>query len=142
MAGDGEIIAAVRGFQYIQSKFAAMRKYLLPLFLTLLLACSQKKTEKSLVGKWKPIELNMPSASEEQKKDLLEKATLEFTKDGKFISRMADQQQTGTFTYNEKTGELNTSSGTNQFEKFKVEWKDNGVLFTNEEEETLLLKKQ
>ena len=84
----------------------------------------------------------MPTAKNKKKKDLLENTTLEFTKDGKFISSIAGQQQTGTFTYNEKTGELSTSSGTNQFEKFKVEWKDNGVLFTNEEEETLLLKKQ
>lgn len=96
-----------------------------------------------LIGTWRPVELSASDMEEDEKKKIIEKASIEFTKDEKYNSRFDGDDQTGTWTYDEKTKKLSTdpSEGDNN-ENFMVEWADDTLVLTNDRKEIIKLKKK
>jgi hypothetical protein len=144
-----------------------MKRILFPVAIILLTACNNKKTdadkkdkntggvislveekddtpadeENSIVGVWKPYEMNIGEMTAEERKDLLEKATIEFTSGGSYISHFDEDGETGTYTYNVKEKTLVTRSPENKEEHFTVKWEDGRLRLTNEEGEMVLKRK-
>lgn len=118
------------------------------LFFSLLIAaclfgCSNKKAanKESVTGVWKPVELNMKEVDEKEKAEILSKATIEFTNDGKYISKFGEEMEQGTYTYNEKDQRLITRSDKEREEKFSVSWEDEIIVLTKGDGESLKMKK-
>src|SRR5688572_864216 len=82
----------------------------------------EKIINRSVVGKWKPVDASMTNMSEEEKKELLNVATIEFTSDGKFISTMKDDVSNGTYMHSEQDNKLSTSTNAGKQESFNIEW--------------------
>jgi hypothetical protein len=89
-------------------------KLLFPAFLFLfssIISCTNKKV--SIVGKWKPVEMDVRDSefnkkSEADKKQELASESIEFTADGKFIALSSHDPVQGTYAYDEKTKSLVT----------------------------------
>ncbi|MGQ0739630.1 MAG: hypothetical protein ACT4OJ_11260 [Bacteroidota bacterium] len=97
----------------------------------------------SITGIWKPADVNIRDIDEEEKKEMTANIRIEFTGDGKFFGYNKEKKQEGTYTYNEKDGQLtvlNVSRG-DKAEKFTIGWEDGLLLMTNEDG-TVKLKKQ
>ena len=122
-----------------------MKQPLLPVLCFLLLACTNKKqTDKEkLIGTWRPVALSASGMDEEEKKDILEKASIEFTTEGRYFSRFEGDDENGTWTYDEKTKKLSTNpseSGNN--EHFTVEWKADTLVLMNDRNDVIKMKKK
>jgi YD repeat-containing protein len=87
----------------------------------------------SIVGKWKPIEIFMEDLEEKEKKVILDKATVEFTRDGKYLSKSEEDHETGTYSYDEKTKMVTTIAPDGQIEKIKVEISNDKLKVTTKE---------
>jgi hypothetical protein len=89
--------------------------------------------------------MNISDMNEEEKKEIIEHSSLEFTADGKFTAtKKDDDPATGTYTYDEKEKTLvvtNKETGSNDSQKFTIAWEDDLLLLTNEEG-TVKLKRQ
>ena len=92
-----------------------------------------KPAGKSIIGKWKPVKVDLPELSEENKQNLLNYATLEFAADGRFITTMKADTKTGTYQFNEQDGMLVTKTSAGKEETFRVSWDNDQVELTNEE---------
>ncbi len=112
-----------------------MKKVLISLVVMLLFACGNKQAaqQDSVTGIWKPYTLNLGEMNEDEKKELIERATIEFTADGKYISLFKGEPENGTYTYNEKDLQLVTVPADGKEEKFKVEWKEGRLGLSNTE---------
>ncbi len=119
-----------------------MKKILTCFVALIFLACGNKQAaqQDSITGTWKPYTLNLGDMNENEKKELTEHATIEFTPDGKYISLFKGDPENGTYTYNEKDLRLITVSPEGKEEKFKVEWKE-GRLGLSNENGSLVLEK-
>jgi hypothetical protein len=146
-----------------------MKKLLLPLLILLFVACNNKKkttqepikavidtisakiTEtdlssvqpvitSSIVGKWKPIDVFMEDMEEEEKKVILDQATVEFTGDGKYLSISKQDNETGTYSYDEKTKMITTTAPDGVTEKIKAEISNDKLKVTSKEG-TILFKR-
>jgi hypothetical protein len=91
--------------------------------------------EASLVGKWKPVEMNLKGMSEEEKKSMVENIRLEFTASGQYFGINRENKQEGTYTYDPKTKTLDVVNGfnTSEVEHFTIGWEDELLLMTNNE---------
>lgn len=143
-----------------------MRSLLTSVALLCLFACNNKKSEgekkdknpdstiqshtikddprkiNSIVGIWGPSELNMKQEmSEEEVKNILQNATIEFTASGNYISQFNDDRETGTYKYNEVEKTLVTKKDSGNEERFSVAW-DNGLLRLTMEDGTMVLKRK
>lgn len=122
-----------------------MKKILLPVLALLLFACNNNKKsgKEMLIGTWRPVELSGMDMDEEEKKNILEKASIEFTKEGKYFSRFDGEDQDGTWTYDEKIKKLSTdpANGDNK-ELFSVDWSEDTLLLINVRKETIKMKKK
>ena len=146
-------------------------KILLPLFTVFVLAsCKDKKTDAdtdktatntttltvekdqpaletenkaSIVGKWILSEANDTGMSEDDKKDLIGNADVEFTADGKYISHSKKDSETGTYTYNEEMKELVTiTDGKSAEDKVNVEIAGDKLTVTQEKEKGAMIFKR
>lgn len=110
-----------------------MKKILIAFLAILFFACGNKQAaqQDSVTGTWKPYTLSLGKMSEEEKKELIERATIEFTADGKYISLFKGEPENGTYTYNVKELQLVTVSPNGAEEKFSVEWKDGRLGLSN-----------
>ena len=119
-----------------------MKKILIAFVAMLFFACGNKQAAKqdTVIGLWKPYTLNLGTMEENEKKELIERATIEFTADGKYISLFKGDPEKGTYTYNEKDLQLVSVSPNGEEEKFKVEWKE-GRLGLSNENGSLVLEK-
>ena len=94
-----------------------MRNQLLPLaflFLLSFITSCTNNSKNSVVGKWRPIEVDRKfmvsyGISNEDLKNMLEKESIEFTKDGKFISYSPHDSSRGIYNYDEKEKSLITA---------------------------------
>ena len=93
-----------------------MRNNFLPLvflFLFSFIASCTNNSKVSLVGKWKPVQVDSKfissyHMSDEDIKKLPESQSIEFTKDQKFISNLPHDTSYGTYDYDEKAKRLIT----------------------------------
>jgi uncharacterized protein (TIGR03066 family) len=112
-----------------------MKKVLfLPAITTLSFAsCKNKKDVKAntIVGNWKPVEVNITEMNEEQKKEMMSSTTLEFTADNKFIVHRNDKKREGTYKLEGK--ELSTTVDNGQTDKFTIDWEADKLVMTNKE---------
>ncbi len=143
-----------------------MKHLLLPVAIVLLAACNNKKKEpgndktpggvisvteekdekpadeaNSIVGVWRPSEMNIGEMTEKERKEIMEKATIEFTAGGSYISHFDAEGETGSYTYNDKEKTLITRSPDNNEDKFTVKWEDGLLRLTNEEGVMVLKRK-
>ena len=119
-----------------------MKKLLFILAASLFfLASCKNKDDKSIVGKWKPVEMNMKNMNENEKKEFLEHAVIEFTSDNKFIATRSDIKSNGTFILNEKTSQLTTRNPEGDTQTYTLGWEDDKMLLANEDG-TVKLKRQ
>ncbi len=82
----------------------------------------EKVINRSVIGKWKPVDASMTNMSEDEKNQLLNDATIEFTSDGKFISTMKENVTNGTYMHSEQDNKLSTSTESGKQETFTIEW--------------------
>ncbi len=102
-----------------------------------------EKEDLSLVGRWKPVEMNLPGITEEEKKDMKENIILEFTREGNYTGYNKENKQEGTYSYDANTKKLSVENKANSMDKevFTIGWEDGLLMMTNEEG-TVKLKKQ
>ena len=96
-----------------------------------------KKIDRSIVGKWEPIDMEgEEEMTEEERNDLLENTTIEFTRDGRYRSASSDKRESGDYTYDERNRLLTTTTESGRKEELKISWiKDKLVLTLREGEE-------
>ncbi len=102
------------------------------------------KKETTLAGKWKIVEMNISDMDEEEKNEIMNKALLEFSADGKYIAtRSASDIINGSYVYNEKEKTLSVSNNEDdgKAQLFTISW-ENGLLLMTNEEGTVKLKRQ
>lgn len=102
-----------------------------------------EKEGSSLVGRWKPVDMNLKGIQEEEKKEMTANIILEFTQDGKYIGRNKDSKQEGTYSWDPVTKKLAVTNNaiSKDTELFTVGWEDDLLLMTNDEG-TVKLKRQ
>jgi len=136
-----------------------MKLLLVPVAALLLAACNNKKTNPdidkapadtatvieidepvaetvsvaSITGKWKPVEIDMTDMDLDEKMEILEHATIEFTADGKYIALSNEENETGTYTYDEKTKMLTSISSDGTSEVIKAEISNDKLRVTTED---------
>jgi uncharacterized protein (TIGR03066 family) len=112
-----------------------MKKVLFLLAITALslASCKNKKDEKAntIVGNWKPVEFNISSMSEDEKKEMMNSTSLEFTADNKFLVHRNGSKREGTYKLDGK--ELSTSIENGKSEKFTIDWEADKLVMTNKE---------
>jgi hypothetical protein len=99
---------------------------------------------KSVVGKWKPVEVDIKEMSEDEKNMMKENVTLEFNKDGTYTFRNKERKQEGNYTFDQATKKLKavpTAPDSERTEEFTINWEGDLMLMVNEEG-TVKLKKQ
>lgn len=89
-----------------------------------------KKPNRSLVGKWEPIDMESEEMTEEDKRDILENASIEFTRDGRYHSVSSDKRESGDYTYDEKDRILTTTTESGRKEELKVSWVKDKLVMT------------
>lgn len=137
-----------------------MKKLIPVLALLALLACNNKsetKTEtkdtaaaevkadpqvpdRSLVGKWHPVQVDVARMNEDEKKQLIDSATIEFTSDGRIVTQMKSTTRTGTYMFSEQDSKLMTKIE-DKDEKFDIAW-ENGLLKMTNEEGTVTMRRE
>ena len=103
--------------------------FILSVCLITVTACN-KATKHSVVGKWKPVEMNLPEMSDETKKEMLQSTVIEFTSDGKYSHAMKGYKDEGTYIYNATDSTLVATSKDDD-EKFKISWDGDMMVMTN-----------
>jgi hypothetical protein len=98
------------------------------------IACNSNAGKKqSLIGKWKPVEMNFQSMREDEKKELIENTIIEFAADGKFIANRNQEKREGTYTYDEKNQKLTTIMKEGKTEQFTISWEGDKLVITSPE---------
>ncbi|MEO7984397.1 MAG: hypothetical protein ABI688_09980 [Bacteroidota bacterium] len=92
----------------------------------------------SIVGKWTPIEMNFPKMEKKEKEKIINKASIEFTAGGKYISLSDGETETGTYDYDK--GILTTYTAASDPEKLTVIWEKENLRMINDEG-TVILKR-
>ena len=100
--------------------------------LVIITACA-KKTH-SVVGKWKPVEMNIEDMSEDEKQEVIKTSVLEFRSDGNFLNSSRGYKMEGRYVYNVKDSTLKaTSKEDSKVQEFKITWDDDKMVMTNKE---------
>lgn len=125
-----------------------MKKLLLPFLVLLLVACkSGKKTEtvagkdpvtmedaKSIIGKWVVTDAKFDEEmTEEEKKEIIGVATMEFMTDGRYEALASGDDEKGTYTFDSKTNKLIISPEGDEKQELSVEWGDGTIKLINKE---------
>jgi hypothetical protein len=134
-----------------------MKRLILPLALALIISCNNKKksdaekqttstttpeketttvsseNDGSIIGKWTPVEIDIANMEESEKEKVLNKATIEFTEDSKYISISENNNETGTYDYNIDAKNLRTFSPNGDTERLSVTWEKDLLKMTNKE---------
>jgi hypothetical protein len=106
-----------------------MKLFLSIIVACLMLSCNDTK-QKTIVGKWKPVDMVIIGLSETEKKGIIDSARLEFTADGKFINHFSLEKVEATYTVKDSTLETLRNS---QVERYKIRWEGKKVRLSNEE---------
>ena len=132
---------------------------LFPLLFLFLLACNNKAEDKTtktdtstvgtntdvvinrtLVGTWKPVQVDIARMNEAERKELMDSATIQFTSDGQIHTTMKERRNSGTYMYSEQDSKLTTRID-NREEKFNIAW-DSELLRMTNEEGTVVMKRR
>lgn len=109
--------------------------FLLPVLFVAFISCNNKKdpggpgekeeeTNKSVVGKWKVVEMNMGDMDNEEKEDAERNATVEFRKDGSYTSKDSDGTEDGDYKYDEESSTITMDDGI----EFKISWRGKNLV--------------
>jgi YD repeat-containing protein len=82
----------------------------------------------------------MEDLEEKEKKEILDQATVEFTGDGKYLSIYKEDNETGTYSYDEKTKMITTTDPDGLTEEIKAEISNDKLKVTTKEG-TMLFKR-
>ena len=106
-----------------------MRLLLTALTLITIIACNADK--KTIVGKWKPIDLAISDMNETDKKGILDSAVVEFTADNKFYNRFGAQSTEGTYALVDSN--LTVKVPNSELQQFVVSWDKSNLKLTNDQ---------
>ena len=95
--------------------------------------------DRSLTGRWKPVYVDVPSMSEEEKKNLIDHAVIEFTGSGGISTTLKETKREGTYMFSEQDSKLHTKLGEKE-EKFDISW-DGDLLKMRNDEGTVTLRR-
>jgi hypothetical protein len=136
-------------------------KLLLPILMLLAVACNNKKEDsttgdkdtttttgtvvtepvnRTVVGKWHPVIVDVPSMNEAERKELIDSAIIELTSAGQISTTMKQTKRTGTYMYSEQDAKLHTKLGDKE-EKFDISW-DGDLMRMKNEDGVVTLKKE
>ena len=96
--------------------------------------------DRSLVGRWRPVAVDVASMEESEKKNLMENAIIEFTSDGQMSTTMKETVRQGTYMYSEQEQKLMTKLGDDD-ENFYISW-DKDLLKMKNEDGVVTLKRE
>jgi hypothetical protein len=99
----------------------------------------EKVPDRSLAGRWKPVYVDVPSMSEEEKKNLIDHAVIEFTGSGGISTTLKETKREGTYMFSEQDSKLHTKLGEKE-EKFDISW-DGDLLKMRNDEGTVTLRR-
>lgn len=106
-----------------------MRFIFLLSFLLLFMACKESgkpgSSSHSIVGKWKPVEMEVPNKSKNEMQNVMDNFLMEFTAHGKYRGEIHTEKQAGTYSFESKTGKLtivNNNGIDHKEEVFTVKW--------------------
>ena len=89
------------------------------------------ETQVSIVGKWILSEVSNKDMTEEEKKEIIGQASIEFTADGKYMANFKEDNETGTYMYYENTKTLTTITKGKNEEKLTAEISSDKLSVTN-----------
>ncbi|MFL5809511.1 MAG: lipocalin family protein [Flavisolibacter sp.] len=108
------------------ASFSLCLRFVFFLFIfTSLTGCDSKK---SIVGKWVPIDMEMPNVAEETKRNMLSQVSLEFKENNSYVSTAQDgHKRIGTYNYDgdAKTITLHPKENLNDILKIQTLGKTN-----------------
>ena len=138
-----------------------MKAFLIPIALFILASCNSKKkadtdsnkttvdnettttqnnppppeaeTHASIVGKWILSEVSNKDMTEEEKKEIIGQASVEFKADGKYTSHSDKVDERGTYMYYENTKTLTTTAEGEREEKVTANIGNDKLIVTNED---------
>lgn len=94
---------------------------------------TEGETQVSIVGKWILSEVSNKDMTEEEKKEIIGHASIEFTTDGKYSANFKEDNETGTYMYYENTKTLTTITKGKSEKKLTAEISPDKLSVTNEE---------
>lgn len=125
-----------------------MRLTLLLSILLVVTACKESgkpgANSPTLVGKWKPVEMEIPNMSKNEIQNVMDNFLMEFTADGKYRGEIHTEKQAGTYTFDPNSGKLtiiNNNGVDHKEEVFTVKWEKELLMLVNNEG-TVKLKRQ
>lgn len=85
-----------------------MRKLFIFVVLLIVVGCNNNKTasRNQLAGKWVVHELPDTEMDKEELDEIIGKATIEFTADGKYTTTDSEETESGQYLYDEKSGRI------------------------------------
>lgn len=99
-----------------------------------------RPVDRNLVGRWRPVVVDIAKLEESERKDLIDNAIIEFTSDGTMSTTVKETVRTGTYMYSEQEQKLMTKLG-DEDEDFYISW-DNDLLKMKNEDGVVTLKRQ
>ncbi len=99
-----------------------------------------KPVDRSLVGRWRPVVVDIAKLEESERKNLIDNAIIEFSSDGTMSTTVKETVRTGTYMYSEQEQKLMTKLG-DKDENFYISW-DNDLLKMKTEDGVVTLKRQ
>lgn len=91
------------------------------------------ETQVSIVGKWILSEVSNKDMTEEEKKEAIGHASIEFTADGKYMANFKEDNEAGTYSYDENTKTLTTAARGDEEEKLTATISNDKLSVTNNE---------
>lgn len=140
-----------------------MKKILLPVILALTISCHHDKkvsaadkntsidasssneetvpgdADNPILGKWRVVDATFSDMSEQERKNVIGKASLEFFRGDRVISDAQGSIDTALYLFDKTSRKLKVTSA-NDTQEFTVEWIEGKMKMTNEEGWALLEK--
>lgn len=96
--------------------------------------------DRSLVGTWKPVRVELPGESEAQKQKILNETRLVFAGDGQVTLYTGEETRNGTYLFSEQDSKLSITQN-EKTERFDISWEAALLKMTNEKG-TVVLQRQ
>lgn len=108
-------------------------------------ACKNKSDKKSIIGKWKPVVVNIQEMDDEENQEIISNAVLEFRNEGQLtIFNGIRDSLLKKYAYNGNDSTLtihDPAKAATESQHFKVNWSADTLIIKNETGEMKLLRK-